>query len=104
MWRLAISVLLLAACAGVASADELADRGRSLLATHCASCHAIGRTGASPHVGAPPFRRIGERVDIEAFDELLRAGLSSPHQDMPSFRFAREDARAVRAYLSSIQE
>jgi hypothetical protein len=34
----------------------------------------------------------------------LREGLISGHPDMPTFRFSREDARALTAYLRSIQE
>jgi hypothetical protein len=29
----------------------------------------------------------------------LREGLASGHPDMPTFRFSREDARALTAYL-----
>jgi len=70
----------------------------------CASCHTIEKSGASPHPAAPPFRTIGRRFDIDDLYEKLREGLSSGHRDMPTFRFTREDARAVRAYLREIAE
>jgi len=69
----------------------------------CAGCHAIGRTGQSPHLGAPAFRTLDSRVDLDRFSERLRQGLMSDHPDMPTFRFTREDARAFIAYLRSIQ-
>ena len=68
----------------------------------CASCHAIATSGASPHPAAPPFRIIGRRIDIDDLYDKLREGLSSGHRDMPTFRFTREDARAVRVYLRTI--
>jgi mono/diheme cytochrome c family protein len=70
----------------------------------CASCHAIEKTGTSPHPGAPPFRIISRRLDIDDLYEKLREGLSSGHRDMPTVRFTHEDARGVRAYLRAIAE
>ena len=84
-------------------ADRI-DRGRALLAQHCAGCHAIDRTGASPLPAAPAFRTIGDRLDIDALFQRMREGLSSGHKEMPTFRFDREDAHAIRSYLSSIQQ
>jgi cytochrome c len=87
-----------------AAAQELAARGHTLLSEMCASCHAIEKSGASPHPAAPPLRTISRRLDINDLSEKLREGLSSGHRDMPTFRFPREDARAVRAYLRMIEE
>ena len=91
-------------CSSLALADERSERGRLLLTEHCANCHALGKTGESPLPPAPPFRRIGERMDIDELMMRMREGLSSGHRDMPMFRFSREDARAIRSYLNSIQE
>jgi cytochrome c len=52
---------------------------------------------------APAFRDLGNRVDLDDFTQQLREGLTSGHPDMPTFRFTREDARALTAYLRSIQ-
>ena len=87
-----------------AFADERAERGQLLLTEHCAQCHALGRTGESPVPSAPAFRRIGERMDIDELMARMREGLSSGHKDMPMFRFSREDARAIRSYLNTIQD
>jgi hypothetical protein len=46
---------------------------------------------------------LGERLDLDTLTERLRAGLSSDHPDMPTFRFSRQEARAFVAYLRSIQ-
>jgi len=88
----------------IGSADERSEHGRALLANNCANCHAIGRTGQSPLVAAPPFRRLSDRLDFDELMERLLNGLSSGHRDMPAFRFSREDAHAIRSYLNSIQD
>jgi mono/diheme cytochrome c family protein len=101
---LGMTGIVLALAGTPAAAQELAARGHALLSEMCASCHAIERTGASPHPAAPPFRTIGRRLDVDDLYDRLREGLSAGHRDMPSFRFTREDARAVRAYLRTIEE
>lgn len=98
--------LLMASSTCRSRADELTPlqrRGRTLAERMCASCHAIGRADQSPHIGAPPFRGLDQRVDLDAFMTQLREGLTSGHPDMPTFHFARQDARAFVAYLRSIQ-
>jgi cytochrome c len=78
-------------------------QGLALAARLCAPCHAVGTSGASPHSAAPAFRTLSRRVDIDSLGDRLREGLVSGHPDMPTFRFSREDARALTAYLRSIQ-
>jgi hypothetical protein len=71
--------------------------------TECAR-HAMQLAGGkSPHVGAPAFRALDRRVELDTFTDRLREGLTSDHPDMPTFRFSREDARALVLYLRSIQ-
>lgn len=81
----------------------LQQHGRALAERMCAQCHAIGASGSSPHRAAPAFRTLNRRVDLDSFAARLRDGLISGHPDMPMFRFTREDARALTAYLRSIQ-
>lgn len=78
-------------------------RGRTLAVRLCAQCHAIGRSDTSPKIGAPPFRHLESRVDLDNFQQRLRQGLMSSYHDMPVFRFTREDARAMVSYLRLIQ-
>jgi mono/diheme cytochrome c family protein len=104
--RLAIVFLLFATSAALAedsSSSPLEQRGRALAEGMCSQCHAIGKSGQSPHVGAPAFRALDRRVDLDSFMERLREGLMVGHPDMPTFRFTREDARAFLLYLRSIQ-
>ncbi|MGZ3309438.1 MAG: c-type cytochrome [Xanthobacteraceae bacterium] len=77
--------------------------GRALAERMCATCHAVGRSGRSPHIGAPAFRQLDRRLDLDDFTARLRDGLMVGHRDMPMFHFTREDARAFVFYLRSIQ-
>jgi mono/diheme cytochrome c family protein len=99
--HIAAALLLLASAA---QAQDPSRRGRALLDEFCAQCHAVGRTGDSPHAAAPPFRRLNGRVDLDAFARQLQRGLVSNHPDMPEFKFSEDDARAAAAYLRSIQQ
>jgi cytochrome c len=104
--RFAILLLLLATSSTLAEdsgPSPLEQRGRALAERMCSQCHAIGKSGQSPHVGAPAFRALDRRVDLDSFMERLREGLMVGHPDMPTFRFTREDARAFLLYLRSIQ-
>jgi mono/diheme cytochrome c family protein len=103
----AISVLLLLGAspcfAQTSEPAPLAQQGQALAVRMCAVCHATGKTGRSPHAGAPAFHQLDRRLDLDTFVERLREGLASGHRDMPQFRFTREDAHALVAYLRSIQ-
>jgi len=50
------------------------------------------------------FASLDRRIDLDGFTRQLREGLVSGHPDMPTFRFSREDARALTAYLRAIQQ
>jgi mono/diheme cytochrome c family protein len=100
----AFLLVLICAASSSAPAQTLAERGHKLLSEMCASCHAVGKTGASPHPAAPPFRRLSRRLNIDELSDRLREGLIAGHRDMPAFRFGRADARAIHAYLLSIEE
>ena len=86
------------------SAAALEKRGEALLAKHCVRCHAIGRTGASPHPAAPPFRTLARKYPIESLAEALAEGIFVGHPDMPEFAFEDDEVGAILAYLKSIQE
>jgi cytochrome c len=97
-----VPLLLLAATASFA-VEPGQERGRALAQRMCAACHAVGRSGRSPHVGAPAFRQLDRRVDLDLFIARLREGLMAGHPDMPMFRFTRDDGRAFVMYLRSVQ-
>jgi len=99
------TMAFMAICAVTAPAQPSAEtRGEALLSRHCAMCHAIGRSGTSPHAVAPPFRMLGQRYPIESLEESLGEGLMSGHPDMPEFSFPPRDVGAIIRYLRSIQQ
>lgn len=105
---LQVAALCLFAAAMIAEArgnplTPLQRQGAMLAQRLCAGCHATGKRGPSPHRGAPPFRDLASDVDLDGFAARLRNGLTVGHPDMPMFRFSRDDARALTAYLRAVQ-
>lgn len=96
-----LAVLLSGAAA---QAQEPSRHGRAILEEFCARCHAIDRAGNSPQPLAPPFRTLGDSFNLDQFARQLERGLASGHPEMPEFKFTLEDARAIGAYLRSIQQ
>ena len=77
--------------------------GQRLVEQNCARCHAVTRSGDSPHPQAPPFRTLSSRYPVAQLEEALVEGLSTGHPDMPEFIFSTDNAAAIIAYLKSIQ-
>lgn len=98
------AALVWAATSIPTSAADDAKHGEELLQKNCASCHAVGRTGDSPHKFAPAFRTLGQRYPIESLEEALGEGLVSGHPDMPEYKFDADDVGDIIAYLKSIQQ
>ena len=106
-WRLLVAIIAAVTMGHPVSAQDRAapeKRGEALLAKNCARCHAIGRTGASPHSQAPPFRTLSRKYPIEGLAEALAEGIFVGHPDMPEFVFEADEVGAILAYLKSIQE
>jgi cytochrome c len=89
---------------GAARAQDPVRHGRALVKEFCARCHSVRRSGRSPHADAPPLRYMGRTYDLDEFPRTLERGISSSHPAMPEFKFDHDDARAVRAYLRTIQQ
>ena len=100
---LAAAWVMAAALQPAAAADDL-KRGEALLARHCGSCHAVGRTGDNPQKDAPALRTLGTRYPVESLEEALGEGVMSGHPDMPEYKFDADDVDAIIAYLKSIQQ
>lgn len=98
-----MSLLALFVIGSTVQAREPSRHGRAILKEFCARCHAIGKTGNSRQRSALPFRTLGRSFDLDQFPRLLERGISSTHPDMPEFKFSEDEARAVAAYLRSIQ-
>jgi len=98
------ALLIFVVSAATANAENPERRGRAVLKEFCARCHAVGKTGNSPHASAPPFRTLGRSFDLDQFPRVLERGISSGHPDMPEFKLNIDDALAVSAYLRTIQQ
>lgn len=103
MIRATLALMLLAASAAPAPADDSPERGREIAEQFCARCHAAGTAGDSPLAAAPPFRKLGQRFEIRDLEESLAEGIVTGHPDMPEFAFEPDDVGAIIAYLKSIQ-
>ncbi len=106
-WRhalLPLAMLLFCCPTFAQNTTSIEGRGEALLSKNCARCHAIGRSGASPHAVAPPFRTLSRKYPIDGLAEALAEGIYVGHTDMPEFAFEPRDVGAIIAYLKSIQE
>jgi cytochrome c len=104
MNRFCLTLLMMGAWSEAGYAlDHEQQRGKALLETLCGRCHAVSKTGQSPHTDAPPFRTFGDKLYDTDFTERLQEGLTTIHPDMPTFRFNRRDAEAAVNYLKLIQ-
>ena len=108
--KLVTSLVLVVVAVGVMSAAPVStleiERGRAYAQRHCATCHAIGRTGSSPYAPAPPFRTLHERYDVEALAEALAEGMIVGHggaRQMPQFVLSPAEIDDLLAYLKSLE-
>jgi len=77
--------------------------GQTLVLRNCGMCHAVGRADVSSKAGAPAFRDLSRRYDVDALGEALAEGLLTGHPEMPEFRFEPYEVDAILKYLRSIQ-
>jgi len=101
--RLILVASVLQVALALPASAQYRERGEVLARGMCAGCHAVGRTGDSALPAAPRFRTLGNQIDLSKLAQRIREGLLTGHEDMPMFRFDREDANAMAAYIRSIQ-
>jgi mono/diheme cytochrome c family protein len=77
-------------------------KGRAIVKTNCARCHAIGKGDTSLHPEAPPFRMVVTRYAPDNLAEALAEGIVSGHPDMPEFVFQPAEIEAIVAYLNTL--
>jgi len=100
---LVAAVLLMSQVSEACQAETAQQRGKDIAQGLCSRCHAIETTGESPLPAAPRFRSLDGRTDLSKLAQRIRGGLLTGHEDMPMFRFDRDDADAMVAYIRSIQ-
>jgi mono/diheme cytochrome c family protein len=98
-----LSVLCGTSGSSAGEADQIA-KGREIAEAHCAICHAVGLTDASPtEINAETaFRLLYKRYPIEMLVEAAKTGSISGHDEMPGFDFTLEEAQALLAYIDSL--
>lgn len=100
---MAAIVQLASASSAEAQDEQNIAAGKALVEASCAQCHAVGRTGDSPHREAPPFRELGQRYPIQDLEEALAEGIVTGHPEMPEFIATPEQIGSIIAYMDSIQ-
>jgi cytochrome c len=98
------AALLLPALASAQEAGDAA-RGRALAQTNCSTCHAVGRTGASPYRLAPTFRSLRQKYNVEALAEALAEGIvvgNTGERQMPRFVLSVDQIDDLIAYLKTL--
>jgi mono/diheme cytochrome c family protein len=98
----AIFGIFLYASTAVAADPEEIKAGQKIAQGLCASCHAIGMAGKSPHPSAAPFRTIIAKGNIEGLRATLSEGMIVGHPHMPQLRFKPDEANAIISYLQSL--
>ena len=98
-----LAMLFVVVSPAAAAQKSTATRGEVLVRKNCSRCHAIGKTGESPHPEAPPFRILSSKYPLEDLSESLAEGIVSGHPDMPIFVFSAHDVEAIVEYLKAIQ-
>jgi cytochrome c len=107
-----IKVFILALLMAGTAKAEVAEpgnpaRGRSIAEANCATCHAIGLTGASPYLRAPPFRTLHTRYPVEGLAEALAEGISVGHtgeRQMPEFVLSPEEIDDFLSFLKTLEK
>jgi cytochrome c len=95
-----INILLATASA---EADERAlGKGKALVETNCAICHAAGPQGSSPLRDAPPFRDVATRYDGGELEDALNEGVATEHPAMPDWQMTPEQAHEISTYIMSL--
>ena len=78
-----------------ASAADKVTLGESIVTLYCASCHAVGKTGDSPHPQAPAFRDLHLRYDVSDLMEGLVEGLVSEDSTDDYLSLMRDNLAAL---------
>lgn len=85
-----------------AAADPVAP-GWMIAERDCSACHAIGPEGESPLEGAPRWRDLHQRFDVDDLAESLAEGIVVGHEAMPVRAYEPADVQALVAYLKSLE-
>ena len=88
----------------IAETSPAVVRGAAYAHTHCASCHAVGRSGESPLPAASHFRELSRRYPVADLAEAFAEGIVTSHPAMPQFVMSMRENSDLIVYLQSIQD
>ena len=94
------AILLCANEAALAEQSPAERRGLRFVRLHCAQCHAIDKTSASPLTIAPSLRALNLRYGVADLQRPLAEGI---HPTMPLFRLTPGEIGDVMAYLRTLR-
>ena len=83
--------------------ESLVKDGEHLVGILCGRCHAIGRSGESPIIHAPPFVDLHRRYPLLALREPISRGIAAPHDLMPKLNLTPADIDKIVAYVNSLR-
>jgi cytochrome c len=101
--RLAVALSMWVASAMALDEQGNAQLGFTFARKHCASCHAIQKTGKSPVKLAPPFRELHLRYPVDDLAEALGEGIRTGHPMMPEFRLDPDQIVDLIGYIKSLE-
>jgi len=79
------------------------ERGREIAQFHCASCHQIQPSGASPSLMAPPFHSVYISYSRLAFKKAVEDASGDRGHFMPGYDLNRAQVDDLVAYLESVR-
>jgi mono/diheme cytochrome c family protein len=97
------AILLIVASQAAAAATPSERRGLGFAKSHCARCHAIGRSGKSRLEQAPPFRTLHTRYPVETLAEAFAEGIYTGHPRMPAFELDPDQINDLLSYLKTLE-
>lgn len=95
-------LLTLAIVAPTAVEASDLERGKTLAAQWCRSCHLTAPDQVGSLDAAPTFTKIAETAAERADD--LRAWLADPHPPMPNFDLTIREIDDLLAYIQSLSD
>lgn len=101
-FTLTFSICLAMAASAVAAQSRAVVRGHRLAVAQCSSCHAVGRTGASPNPKSPPFRDIAASYEEHSLQRKLTEIDETGHYDMPPIQVHTNQISDLIAYFNRL--
>ncbi|SEO35767.1 Cytochrome c [Rhodopseudomonas pseudopalustris] len=97
------SAIMLLMVSTASASTDVERRGLVFAKSHCARCHAIGRTGKSRLKKAPPFRTLHNHYPVETLAEAFAEGIYTGHSKMPAFELEPDQINDLLSYLKSLE-